>query len=391
MLRLLPFLFLIGFSGFAHWLDLINVLTYVGYEMNASPLQVSGVAIAMLLPMLLFGKLFAAASLRFNFRQIMAFTLIGRSLLSMSLLIAPNVEGIIAVLFCRSLLMGFMQPSLAAYVSQLQSRHNIAGILNMIVTSSKIVAPAIGGLFAVTTGELSAFATSALISALAACLVIWTPATTQPATNTTASPVTTKFPWQRLLTFCLPVIFIEGLSLLFSNLIPYSFNYYEVPKITLSLALSVSAIGNLLTGAFLVARPANATVYPRRTMFLAWVANSVLFAMLTAAMLTTDLAAVLIPLVFFCLASTKTFFDVSLNHFIFNQPKQEATHLATIRQSSGAGAGVALTLIGAAITGVLPPVVALLSATGLSLLLCVSWWAATQRLTGRFTLSTSTP
>jgi MFS family permease len=373
MLKLIPFFVIVALSGFAHWLDLINVLTYVGYEMDASALQVAMIAIAMLLPHALFGRLYATWALQFSFRYVFAVSLTGRAAMSFLLLIAPDVYTIMGILFIRSMLMGFMQPALSAYVSQLQSTVNIAGIINMILTSSKIIAPAIGGIFSVTAGEHFAFVTSGVVAVVAVSFVLWIPhlrQNEQPLASGQSTPLSLS---RTIVLFSLPIIFIEGMSLLFTNIIPYSFNYYSVPKITLSIALSVSAVGNLLTGAYLVSQGSPSKQFPVKALFLAWLTNCLMFFILTAAMGLLENPMIIIIGVFFFLAVSKTLFDVSTNSYIFAQPKESAAQLAALRQTLTAIAGITLTFIGAFAIEATEPTVMLTATLCLSVMAALVW------------------
>ena len=379
MLKLIPFFVIVALSGFAHWLDLINVLTYVGYEMNASALQVAMIAIAMLLPHALFGRLYAKWALQFSFHYVFAVSLTGRAAMSFLLLVAPDVYTIMGILFIRSMLMGFMQPALSAYVSQLQSTVNIAGIINMILTSSKIIAPAIGGIFSVTAGEHFAFVTSGVVAVIAVSFVLWIPHLRhdeQPLTPAQSTPLSIS---RAVVLFSLPIIFIEGMSLLFTNIIPYSFNYYSVPKITLSIALSVSAVGNLLTGAYLVSQGSPSKHFPVKALFLAWLTNCLMFFILTAAMGLLENPMIIIIGVFFFLAVSKTLFDVSTNSYIFAQPKESAAQLAALRQTLTAIAGITLTFIGAFAIEEAEPTVMLTAALCLSVMAALVWLLTCQR------------
>jgi MFS family permease len=380
MFKLLPFFIIVALSGFAHWLDLINVLTYVGYEMNASALQVAMVAIAMLLPHALFGRLYARFALQFSFRHVFAFSLTGRAATSFLLLIAPDVYAIMGILFVRSMLIGFMQPALSAYVSQLQSTVNIAGIINMILTSSKIIAPAIGGVFSITAGEHFAFVTSGVVAALAVSFVLWIPNLhhdEQSLAPTQKNPFAIT---RTVILFSIPILFIEGMSLLFTNVIPYSFNYYSVPKITLSIALSVSAVGNLLTGAYLVSKGSPAEAFPFKAIFIAWLTNCTMFFMLTMAIGFAVNPMMLIVVAFFFLAVSKTLFDVSTNSYIFAQAKAPAAQLSALRQTLTAIAGITLTLLGAIAIEATEPVIILTATLCLSSVVAITWLLSCLRM-----------
>jgi predicted MFS family arabinose efflux permease len=267
-----------------------------------------------------------------------------------------------------------MQPALSAYISQIDSRLNIAGVINMILTSSKIVAPAIGGVFSITLGETFAFTVSGLMALAAMLFVFWMPSMTQQKSGHKPPTSNVSSPFKFLLLFSMPIVFIDGLSLLFTNVIPYSFSFYSVPKITLSISLSVSAVGNLLMGAFLVKQGKSNGKFPVTLLLFAWLINTLLFGALTWVMPYQAVTVFIIPGIFFFLSIAKTLFDVSLNGYIFQQTKDLAAKLSALRQSVSAGAGITLTIFGAFAINDTPPVFVLSLILALSLCTLISWF-----------------
>jgi predicted MFS family arabinose efflux permease len=166
---------------------------------------------------------------------------------------------------------------------------------------------------------------------------------------------------------------------LFTNVIPYSFNFYSVPKITLSIALSVSAVGNLLTGAFLVSRGSKRHGFPVKPIAVGWLMNVLMFLILTLGMGFSDNPLIIIVGAFFFLAVSKTLFDISLNNYIFSQEKQQAAQLSSLRQTLTAVAGIALTLLGALAIETAEPVEVLVASLAFSFIALLSWHMSWQR------------
>ncbi len=371
-------------SSFAAWLDVINVLTIVGYEFQASAMEVGFTAIAGLLPHFLFSRHFSAVARRISFKHIMAITLTGRVIASTALIFAPDVTSLIAILFFRSFLIGYMQPAIASYVVQLNSEKNMAAIINLINSSSKIIAPAIGGIFSVTTGEHVAFIVSALMSALALVLLCFIQS--EPITRMTVGDSTSLNEKKSvdlyvipLLLFAAPILFIEGLSNFFSNIIPYAFNFYSIPKITLSLALSSSAVGNISAGLWLATRAKKNSQYPLSKMAAAWAITSLLFLLLTLSLNFGAISLFSIPVIFFALSLARTFYDIHLNGFIYSLNKEQATQLAARRQSLMAISGMSLTITGTAFLERIDTTV-LLTTVSISSFCCALIWYGSARL-----------
>ena len=306
---------------------------------------------------------------------------------SLALVFVASVEVLIAIFLVRGLLFGFMQPALAGYISQLPKVGNMSAKLNLIMSSSKIIAPAIGGVFAVSTGEQGAFLVSSVLSVCALLLLPWL--APEPSAAERCDPDNANsIPEQTLgrlmsVVFVLPVLFTDGLSNFFSNVIPHTFHEFGISKLTLSVALSASAVGNVLAGLALlkVKMPES---FSRLGVGGPWLANTLLFTLLFVFIEQGYFTTVLVPLIFFCISVAKTSFDVFLNGFIYNQPTALATRFAALRQSAMAFAGISMTLLGSLImetAGSMPVYYSALLTTGI---VFVGWAVLGQvTLTGR--------
>ncbi len=121
----------------------------------------------------------------------------------------------------------------------------------------------------------------------------------------------------------LPIVGVSGLSVMMSNLMPYTLNLFEVPKITLSIALSLSAATGLIANLAFVRWSKKPEGFPSSMVGLSWIGVCLGFAGL-AAVVQTSLAFLFIPLLFTVLTLAKTCFTVSILAMYSNNQKKQS-------------------------------------------------------------------
>ena len=309
-------LWLFAFSSLASWLDLINILTKTGYELDAGPLQVAAITLCIFLPQVMFGSLFKYAAIKFSLSQIMAITLVGRGIVMIGLALANDVVWLAVLVFLRSFLIGFLQPVIASNVQGLSKQANIAAHFNFISTATKIVAPSIGGVLAYFSSEDVVFLLSAGITFLSLVFVLYLPLTNNDQSEKPSTQNSRHLFWAWI-GFGLPILWVEGLGVFVSNLMPYTLNFYSVPKWLLSVSLTASAIASLVTSSLLMKYYRPDQNYPAISLFYIWAAISVGFISLA---LTIPVFYLLIPCAFMAVSAGRCGFDVLLNGYIFKAP-----------------------------------------------------------------------
>ena len=157
-----------------------------------------------------------------------------------------------------------------------------------------------------------------------------------------------------------------------------------IDTITLSIALSVSAIGNLLTGTLLLKKNVKARLYPIHEIFASWLLNSIMFASLTLALLAQSWSVFIIPVTFFFLSVARTYFNVALNSYIFSHDQNQAASLASLRQSGSAAAGIVLTFLGALLLMKSDPFFLLLTTSLVTMGIGVIWRLTASVLSQKF-------
>ncbi|EPJ54695.1 MAG: hypothetical protein OFPI_05990 [Osedax symbiont Rs2] len=120
----------------------------------------------------------------------------------------------------------------------------------MINTLSRILAPAIGGVIGIYFGETPVFLLSAILGLTACAASEFLPSqrpTEQPDNDsqTSSSRQAADYLKKTLILLGVAIVIINGVSAMFTSLLPYAFNYYEIPKIAFSLAITASALAGI--------------------------------------------------------------------------------------------------------------------------------------------------
>ncbi|GHB38618.1 hypothetical protein GCM10007094_30110 [Pseudovibrio japonicus] len=370
-------LLIVTFLSISAWIDLISIMTYVGYELEFSAISVALVSISMLAPQALLNGFIARCVNRFNANHLLIATTIIRALCTLGLIWADTLSTLLPLLLIRSLSIGFFQPLIAGEaqsVSQSQ-KAQFAALLNLINTLSKVVVPAIGGVFAVYFGEQAVFVLSFGLCCLAILSLLKYPLSRRtPSPGFSAKiPEPQQIPTIFLAGFGSCILLVSGLSLTFSNLLPYTFNFYGVPKSLLSLSLSASAIGAIIYNLAIVRQKLAVVEFPQNHLMAACILSAIAFASLT---LTLEFSAqhwLLIPLLFAILSIARAYFETFSNAFIFSCTETVSVTLAAFKQSFAAYSGIAATLLGAASLTTGEPFAFLISISLAALILAIMW------------------
>ncbi|KZL20775.1 Major Facilitator Superfamily protein [Pseudovibrio axinellae] len=372
-----PLLMVITCLNISAWIDLISIMTWVGYELNFSPIAVALVSISMLAPQAILSRFITKTINRHNATNLLILTTAGRVVCTLGLIWANSLTALVPLLLLRALAIGFMQPIVAGEAQHIKKnqRAKFASLLNLINTLSKLIVPVLGGILAVNFGEQSVFAISSGLGGIAILGLLLFPLPTQNL-NTTPTDTNTepqKIPGVFQLGFGSCIVLAVGLSLTFSNLLPYTFSYYEVPKSLLSVALSASAVGAVLFNLMILRKNLVINSFPQKHLMMSCVLSAAAFASLSLTLITGTLNWVFIPLLFAAISGARAYFETYSNAFIFSCSGRVSVTLAAFKQGLAAYAGMAITLIGALSLTDREPFTFLISASMITLTLALIW------------------
>lgn len=366
-------------------LDLISILTFAGYVLEADAKGVAFIAVAMFLPMSILGKLYTWMIVRFSAHNLMFATLVMRAFATGLMFWADTLPFLLALVAVRSAAIGLYYPIIAALAEQYKEHGRFAAWTNLTNSAARVAAPLVGGVLGVIFGEKFVFVLSAVVCLLVLPLVVLYKLSDKGhqshGSETDVDENQANIALSVWLMLGVPIVGVSGLASMMSNLLPYTLNLFEVPKITLSIALSASAITGLLTNLAFVRWGKKPIGFPLNSLGVAWIGCCVGFLGLAYAV-TQPQAYVTVPILFGILAMARTSYMVAILGYVFQQPKAHAARLAVFDQTLGSIAAMGVTLIGAFSLSEASPIPMMYAAVTIGAIACLVWWA-TFRIFGR--------
>ncbi len=369
------FLVIVALLAVSTWLDFISILTYVGYELQLPAVYVALVSIAMLFPQAFLGKQLANIVKKYSPKKVFVYSTVGRIICTISLVWIESIYVLLFVLLVRAFSLGLLQPIIASQVKVLAQSQSgrFASILNLINTVSKVVAPSVGGVISVLFSERYVFVLSALLACLALLIILSErmkdPIRKQDSYNGPPNVIDRSI----LIPFSFVILFVGGISAMYTNLIPYAFNFYSVPKLALSIALSVSAVSGILFNLWIIKKNPTTSDFPTLHFFFAWFLSASFFIALSFSMLSGEHSLILIPLAFAGITVARAYFEVFSNSYIYSFDSTEAVSLATLKQSLVSLVGIIATIFGAIGFSYSAPITILVSVAIISLVVSMCW------------------
>lgn len=170
-------------ADFADWLDFVAVGALLAFAWHVETYVFALFAICLGLPYLLVGPFAGVIIDRSDLRKVLIASNVGRAIASALLAFAPGWPALLGLILLRSSVDAFFTPARQAAIQVLappETRASVNGISHGINQASKIVGPAIGGLFLPAVGTGNVFLLNAAVSLLAAALLAGIPAIDRP-------------------------------------------------------------------------------------------------------------------------------------------------------------------------------------------------------------------
>ncbi|KZL13487.1 MFS transporter [Pseudovibrio sp. Ad37] len=358
------------------WVDLISIMTYIGYELEFSAIAVALVSISMLTPLAVFSGIISKTTKRRNPNHLLLITTATRALCTLCLIWSDTLITLLPLL--RSMAIGFYQPIIAGEAQRTDPtrKAQFAALLNLINTLSKVIVPALGGILAVHYGEQAVFILSFTLCCVALLGLLSSPLSNQQPTQTVAvkqSISGEQIPLLFLTGFACCIVISTGLSLTFSNLLPYTFNYYAIPKTILSISLSASALAAILFNLTILRQKLIITAFPQTHLMASCILSAAAFGCLSLTLLQKTWYWILIPLLFSVLSVARAYFETFSNAYIFSCNNSVSVTLAAFKQSFSAYSGIVVTLLGAVSLTKGEPFAFLISISAIGFVLAIIW------------------
>ena len=171
-------------ADLADWLDYVATANLMAFVWLSPPVAFAWLAIGLGLPYLTVGLVAGALVDRLDLRRVLVFSNLGRALATAALLLAPDWPQLVMILFLRGCADAFFTPAKQAALQALvraDDQMAVNGLSQAINQSSKIVAPALGGLLLLVIPVQGIFILNAAVSLVAAGLLAQLQQTPRPA------------------------------------------------------------------------------------------------------------------------------------------------------------------------------------------------------------------
>lgn len=162
-------------ADFADWLDYVAIVSVLIYVWHEGPLTMAFFALALTLPYVVAGPLLAAAIDRADLKHALILSNLGRAAATLGLIVAPNTAVLLLLVFVRGCIDSAFTPARQSAIQLitppelLMSANGAHQSVNQI---SKIAGPATGGLLLTLLPAGGIFAVNALLSLVAAAILL---------------------------------------------------------------------------------------------------------------------------------------------------------------------------------------------------------------------------
>ncbi|KFC72528.1 putative NreB protein [Devosia sp. LC5] len=162
-------------ADFADWLDYAAVVALLVFAWGEGPFVMALFALALTLPYVTAGPLLSMIVDRSPLGRVLFLSNLGRGLATFALLFAPNTAMVLIVVFLRGCVDSAFNPARQAAIQATTPPDLLAaanGLHQAINQTSKIAGPALGGLLLAFMPAQGVFGVNAVLSLLAAAIVL---------------------------------------------------------------------------------------------------------------------------------------------------------------------------------------------------------------------------
>lgn len=242
-------------ADFADWLDYVAIAAMLAYVWEVPPLAFALMAVAMGAPTLLIGPLVAGRVDQTDLKTVMIVANLGRAIATACLALAPGWGALLALVAIRTAVDSAYTPAKQAAIQAASSEEHLTQanqISQAINQISKVLAPTVGGALVAVMAPQSVFLANAMLSLLAAVLLIGFPA----ALRAPADPEGTFAGLRNALGVIrarsqlrfalLAMAMLIGATFLFDTLIPPHLKALGFDRQIVGFTVSATGVGMLL-------------------------------------------------------------------------------------------------------------------------------------------------
>lgn len=262
-------------SNLGDWLHLIALLTLIGMKWQATPFEITGATLCMVIPMLLGGPFAGMLADRFERKRLMVLSDIARAFIVIGLVFVGQMWQVYALLLAKGLFDVLFSPAKNGKLKEIVPSEQLEQAVSysaIIEQSSKIIGPAMGGVLTAAFGIAACFIIDAASFIISGAILLLVPgkmkmnsSTSYPqaATNATNEPKSSF--WSELsaglrIIITIPAIAYGLLTLAMvllvlqiadSQLVVLFRDLPNIPESLLGWCIALSGIGTLIAAILL--------------------------------------------------------------------------------------------------------------------------------------------
>lgn len=187
-------------SDLGDWLDFLALISLIVYRWGLGPGALAALSIAVALPFAAVAPLSGVWADRLPRRALMLAADLGRALVVLGLVFAPNLPTVLALVFVRGVFSTFFGPARQATIAAVVPQADLLAANSLSQLSfqlTKILGPVLGGLLVAAVGPRAAFLANAATFLVSAAF-IWQLPSVAPAARTREQPVASPSFWREL-------------------------------------------------------------------------------------------------------------------------------------------------------------------------------------------------
>lgn len=162
-------------ADFADWFDYVAVVALIAYVWGEGPVALGFLALAFALPYVIAGPLLATWVDRADLKRVLLLSNLGRGVLTFALALAPNVEVLLLIVLLRGIVDSAFTPARQSTIQLITPEPLLMaanGLHQGINQTSKILAPALGGLLLALMPAQGVFLINGLLSIVAFLILL---------------------------------------------------------------------------------------------------------------------------------------------------------------------------------------------------------------------------
>lgn len=311
-----------GLSAFGTWIDFLAILTLAAYQFHVTPYQMALVSAVGLLPGILAASSIGKLCDRSNPKRLLQLSIVFRVVATGGILFCSDFGLFLVLVGIRSLFTTVAGPAInvmAMRIIEAGERTKFYSVLNVLNSTAKILAPAIGTISSSLASETFALLMSATFSAasfVAFAFVRLNPHTVQNKRTVSQPHAEVALP------NLLPLVWIAATYafavFMVNNLFPLVLQQAGLDKSLLGVLVSCSGAGNILTGLWLAKRSAGAQLQGKVSeVIVPALGQSVGFGLIGVVLWAhKSYTALVLPLMFFAIGTVSARFAIALNVYL---------------------------------------------------------------------------